>query len=157
MKLMVCKMTRLTAAYNDSYQVQTNDNCPPDQFFIQEDSGEVQLPVSLSPCPTRLSLSLPFSFDLCLSHSLLVPPACLSLFLSHSISACLSLSLFLSHSTSACLSVSLCLSHSRACPCRSGTIPSVPVSLTGPCWTTVLGLQTVSLVTAGVNPASSSN
>lgn len=143
MKLMVCKMTRLTAAYNDSYQVQTNDNCPPDQFFIQEDSGEVQLPVSLSPCPTRLSLSLPFSFDLCLSHSLLVPPACLSL--------------FLSHSTSACLSVSLCLSHSRACPCRSGTIPSVPVSLTGPCWTTVLGLQTVSLVTAGVNPASSSN
>ncbi|TKS93354.1 Sodium/potassium-transporting ATPase subunit beta-2 [Collichthys lucidus] len=26
--------------YNDSYQVQTNDNCPPDQYFIQEDSGE---------------------------------------------------------------------------------------------------------------------
>ncbi|XP_035849846.1 sodium/potassium-transporting ATPase subunit beta-2-like isoform X2 [Sander lucioperca] len=28
--------------YNDSYQVQMNDNCPPDQFFIQEDSGEVR-------------------------------------------------------------------------------------------------------------------
>ncbi|XP_034534670.1 sodium/potassium-transporting ATPase subunit beta-2-like [Notolabrus celidotus] len=28
--------------YNDSYQVQTNDNCPPDQYFIQEDSGEVR-------------------------------------------------------------------------------------------------------------------
>uniref|UniRef100_A0A671UKX5 Sodium/potassium-transporting ATPase subunit beta n=1 Tax=Sparus aurata TaxID=8175 RepID=A0A671UKX5_SPAAU len=24
------------------YQVQTNDNCPPDQYFIQEDSGEVR-------------------------------------------------------------------------------------------------------------------
>ncbi|XP_071321238.1 sodium/potassium-transporting ATPase subunit beta-2a isoform X2 [Trachinotus anak] len=28
--------------YNDSYQAQTNDNCPPDQYFIQEDSGEVR-------------------------------------------------------------------------------------------------------------------
>ncbi|TDG99329.1 hypothetical protein EPR50_G00192800 [Perca flavescens] len=28
--------------YNDSYQVQMNDNCAPDQFFIQEDSGEVR-------------------------------------------------------------------------------------------------------------------
>lgn len=33
----------LGTAYNDSYQVQTNDNCPPDQYFIQEDSGEVKL------------------------------------------------------------------------------------------------------------------
>ncbi|XP_070785911.1 sodium/potassium-transporting ATPase subunit beta-2a [Enoplosus armatus] len=30
------------SSYNDSYQVQTNDNCPPDQYFIQEDSGEVR-------------------------------------------------------------------------------------------------------------------
>ncbi|XP_008323933.1 sodium/potassium-transporting ATPase subunit beta-2a [Cynoglossus semilaevis] len=28
--------------YNDSHQAQTNDNCPPDQYFIQEDSGEVR-------------------------------------------------------------------------------------------------------------------
>ncbi|KAI9527183.1 hypothetical protein NQZ68_032763 [Dissostichus eleginoides] len=28
--------------YNDSYQVQTNDNCVPDLFFIQEDSREVR-------------------------------------------------------------------------------------------------------------------
>lgn len=28
--------------YNDSVQAQTNDNCLPDQFFIQEDSGEVR-------------------------------------------------------------------------------------------------------------------
>ncbi|KAK7881067.1 hypothetical protein WMY93_032339 [Mugilogobius chulae] len=31
-----------TPAYNDSVQAQTNDNCPPDQYFIQEDSGEVR-------------------------------------------------------------------------------------------------------------------
>ncbi|KAJ0056061.1 hypothetical protein NL108_018386, partial [Boleophthalmus pectinirostris] len=28
--------------YNDSVQAQTNDNCPPNQYFIQEDSGEVR-------------------------------------------------------------------------------------------------------------------
>lgn len=28
--------------YNDSIQAQTNDNCPQNQFFIQEDSGEVR-------------------------------------------------------------------------------------------------------------------
>ncbi|CAL8326852.1 unnamed protein product [Lota lota] len=28
--------------YNDIYQAQTNDDCVPDQFFIQEDSGEVR-------------------------------------------------------------------------------------------------------------------
>lgn len=28
--------------YNDNYQAQTNDDCVPDQFFIQEDSGEVR-------------------------------------------------------------------------------------------------------------------
>uniref|UniRef100_A0A3B4FDW3 Sodium/potassium-transporting ATPase subunit beta n=1 Tax=Pundamilia nyererei TaxID=303518 RepID=A0A3B4FDW3_9CICH len=28
--------------YNDSYQVQTNDECTPDEYFIQEDSGEVR-------------------------------------------------------------------------------------------------------------------
>lgn len=50
----VCLSTCLcvSAAYNDSYQVQTNDYCPPDQYFIQEDSGEVNLSVS-----THLSLS----------------------------------------------------------------------------------------------------
>uniref|UniRef100_A0AAQ4Q333 Sodium/potassium-transporting ATPase subunit beta n=1 Tax=Gasterosteus aculeatus aculeatus TaxID=481459 RepID=A0AAQ4Q333_GASAC len=30
------------APYNGSYQVQTNDKCSPDQYFIQEDSGEVR-------------------------------------------------------------------------------------------------------------------
>ncbi|XP_061566094.1 sodium/potassium-transporting ATPase subunit beta-2-like [Cololabis saira] len=28
--------------YNDSYQLQTNDYCPADEYFIQEDSGEVK-------------------------------------------------------------------------------------------------------------------
>ncbi|KAM8881307.1 sodium/potassium-transporting ATPase subunit beta-2-like isoform 1-T1 [Synchiropus picturatus] len=28
--------------YNNSYQLQTNDDCPRDQYFIQEDSGEVR-------------------------------------------------------------------------------------------------------------------
>ncbi|KAM9701294.1 sodium/potassium-transporting ATPase subunit beta-2-like isoform 1-T1 [Menidia menidia] len=28
--------------YNDSHQLLTNDICPPDQYFIQEDSGEVR-------------------------------------------------------------------------------------------------------------------
>ncbi|XP_061525279.1 sodium/potassium-transporting ATPase subunit beta-2a [Phycodurus eques] len=28
--------------YDDNRQVQMNDNCPPDQYFIQEDSGEVR-------------------------------------------------------------------------------------------------------------------
>uniref|UniRef100_A0A3Q3JTV1 Sodium/potassium-transporting ATPase subunit beta-2 n=1 Tax=Monopterus albus TaxID=43700 RepID=A0A3Q3JTV1_MONAL len=31
-----------TEMYDDSFQIQTNDNCPPDQYFIQEDSGEVR-------------------------------------------------------------------------------------------------------------------
>lgn len=59
----------LSAAYNDSYQVQTNDNCPPDQYFIQEDSGEVSLPVCLSACQC---LHLPVLPSTCLSVSLQV-------------------------------------------------------------------------------------
>uniref|UniRef100_A0A3Q3VWY1 Sodium/potassium-transporting ATPase subunit beta n=1 Tax=Mola mola TaxID=94237 RepID=A0A3Q3VWY1_MOLML len=38
----VRNLNTFLSPYNDSYQVQTNDNCPPDQFFIQEDSGEVR-------------------------------------------------------------------------------------------------------------------
>ncbi|XP_053199678.1 sodium/potassium-transporting ATPase subunit beta-2-like isoform X1 [Scomber japonicus] len=39
---LVQNLNTFLSPYNDSYQVQTNDNCPPDQFFIQEDSGEVR-------------------------------------------------------------------------------------------------------------------
>ena len=42
-----CLSLHLSAAYNDSYQAQTNDYCPPDQYFIQEDSGEVNRSHSL--------------------------------------------------------------------------------------------------------------
>ncbi|KAM6894593.1 sodium/potassium-transporting ATPase subunit beta-2a [Lycodopsis pacificus] len=35
-------LDRFLTPYEDSYQVQTNDNCSPDQYFIQEDSGEVR-------------------------------------------------------------------------------------------------------------------
>ncbi|XP_069031686.1 sodium/potassium-transporting ATPase subunit beta-2a isoform X2 [Embiotoca jacksoni] len=38
----VHNLNSFLSPYNDSYQVQTNDNCPPDQYFIQEDSGEVR-------------------------------------------------------------------------------------------------------------------
>ncbi|XP_067436289.1 sodium/potassium-transporting ATPase subunit beta-2a [Thunnus thynnus] len=38
----VYNLNTFLSPYNDSYQVQTNDNCPPDQYFIQEDSGEVR-------------------------------------------------------------------------------------------------------------------
>lgn len=61
MKWPVC----LFAAYNDSYQVQTNDNCPPDQYFIQEDSGEVNL---LSVSLTCLTLHLSFSLTCLTLH-----------------------------------------------------------------------------------------
>lgn len=62
----VCLLSGLTlcclpAAYNDSYQVQTNDDCPPDQYFIQEDSGTVTAAVSLRP-------SLRAGLTLFLSH-----------------------------------------------------------------------------------------
>ncbi|CAB1440676.1 unnamed protein product [Pleuronectes platessa] len=43
----VHNLNSFLSPYNDSYQVQTNDDCPPDQFFIQEDSGEVDLSHSL--------------------------------------------------------------------------------------------------------------
>ncbi|KTF83063.1 hypothetical protein cypCar_00031611 [Cyprinus carpio] len=33
---------KLTTAYNDSQQAMKNDACIPDQYFIQEDSGEVR-------------------------------------------------------------------------------------------------------------------
>uniref|UniRef100_A0A4W6G6J3 Sodium/potassium-transporting ATPase subunit beta n=1 Tax=Lates calcarifer TaxID=8187 RepID=A0A4W6G6J3_LATCA len=36
----VHNLNTFLSPYNDSYQVQTNDNCPPDQYFIQEDSGK---------------------------------------------------------------------------------------------------------------------
>ncbi|KAM7366668.1 hypothetical protein PAMP_016084 [Pampus punctatissimus] len=39
---LVHNLNTFLSLYNDSYQVQTNDNCPPDQYFIQEDSGEVR-------------------------------------------------------------------------------------------------------------------
>ncbi|KAM4612259.1 sodium/potassium-transporting ATPase subunit beta-2a [Polymixia lowei] len=38
----VQNLNTFLAPYNNSYQVQTNDNCVPDQYFIQEDSGEVR-------------------------------------------------------------------------------------------------------------------
>ncbi|XP_040929727.1 sodium/potassium-transporting ATPase subunit beta-2a isoform X3 [Betta splendens] len=38
----VQNLNSFLSPYNDIYQVQTNDNCPPDQYFIQEDSGEVR-------------------------------------------------------------------------------------------------------------------
>ncbi|XP_054457473.1 sodium/potassium-transporting ATPase subunit beta-2a isoform X1 [Anoplopoma fimbria] len=38
----VHNLNRFLTPYNDRYQVQTNDNCSPDQYFIQEDSGEVR-------------------------------------------------------------------------------------------------------------------
>lgn len=30
------------AAYNNSIQAQKNDECTPDQYFVQEDSGDVK-------------------------------------------------------------------------------------------------------------------
>ena len=68
-------------AYNDNYQAQTNDDCVPDQFFIQEDSAEVSLshyvlPVSnISVELTGLSLELTcLSLDLpSLSLGLICP------------------------------------------------------------------------------------
>uniref|UniRef100_A0A3Q3FSI0 Sodium/potassium-transporting ATPase subunit beta n=1 Tax=Labrus bergylta TaxID=56723 RepID=A0A3Q3FSI0_9LABR len=46
---LIQNLNTFLSPYNDSYQVQTNDNCPPDQYFIQEDSAEVNLPsLSLS-------------------------------------------------------------------------------------------------------------
>uniref|UniRef100_A0A3Q0SRT5 Sodium/potassium-transporting ATPase subunit beta n=1 Tax=Amphilophus citrinellus TaxID=61819 RepID=A0A3Q0SRT5_AMPCI len=38
----VHNLNTFLSPYNDSYQVQTNDNCAPDEYFIQEDSGEVR-------------------------------------------------------------------------------------------------------------------
>uniref|UniRef100_A0A1A8QYS1 Sodium/potassium-transporting ATPase subunit beta n=3 Tax=Nothobranchius TaxID=28779 RepID=A0A1A8QYS1_9TELE len=38
----VTNLNNFLSPYNDSHQVQTNDNCPSDQYFIQEDSGEVR-------------------------------------------------------------------------------------------------------------------
>ncbi|XP_076014673.1 sodium/potassium-transporting ATPase subunit beta-2a [Genypterus blacodes] len=38
----VQNLNTFLAPYNDSYQAQTNDNCTPDQYFLQEDSGEVR-------------------------------------------------------------------------------------------------------------------
>ncbi|XP_056156614.1 sodium/potassium-transporting ATPase subunit beta-2a [Lampris incognitus] len=38
----VQNLNTFLTSYNNSYQVQTNDNCIPDQYFIQEDSGEVR-------------------------------------------------------------------------------------------------------------------
>ncbi|XP_075891301.1 sodium/potassium-transporting ATPase subunit beta-2a isoform X1 [Nelusetta ayraudi] len=39
---LVQNLNTFLSPYNDSYQVQTNDECPSDQYFIQEDSGEVR-------------------------------------------------------------------------------------------------------------------
>ncbi|KAF7643778.1 hypothetical protein LDENG_00233470 [Lucifuga dentata] len=41
-KGFVQNLDNFLSPYNDSYQAQTNDNCIPDQNFIQEDSGEVR-------------------------------------------------------------------------------------------------------------------
>uniref|UniRef100_A0A096MHA3 Sodium/potassium-transporting ATPase subunit beta n=1 Tax=Poecilia formosa TaxID=48698 RepID=A0A096MHA3_POEFO len=38
----VQNLNAFLSSYNDSHQVQLNDDCPPDQYFIQEDSGEVR-------------------------------------------------------------------------------------------------------------------
>lgn len=71
--------TCLPAAYNGSYQVQTNDKCSPDQYFIQEDSGEVKLSVCLTlPSFSSTSLSHPLPFFLYLRACLTLPlPVCL--------------------------------------------------------------------------------
>ncbi|XP_032441065.1 sodium/potassium-transporting ATPase subunit beta-2-like isoform X2 [Xiphophorus hellerii] len=37
----VQNLNSFLTSYNDSHQVQLNDACSPDQYFIQEDSGEV--------------------------------------------------------------------------------------------------------------------
>ncbi|XP_068611866.1 sodium/potassium-transporting ATPase subunit beta-2-like [Brachionichthys hirsutus] len=39
---LVQNLNDFLSSYNNSYQVHTNDNCPPNQYFIQEDSGEVR-------------------------------------------------------------------------------------------------------------------
>uniref|UniRef100_A0A8D2ZPJ7 Sodium/potassium-transporting ATPase subunit beta n=1 Tax=Scophthalmus maximus TaxID=52904 RepID=A0A8D2ZPJ7_SCOMX len=39
---LVQNLNTFLSPYNDSHQAQTNDNCPADQYFIQEDSGEVR-------------------------------------------------------------------------------------------------------------------
>ncbi|XP_032438634.1 sodium/potassium-transporting ATPase subunit beta-2-like isoform X1 [Xiphophorus hellerii] len=38
----VQNLNSFLTSYNDSHQVQLNDACSPDQYFIQEDSGEVR-------------------------------------------------------------------------------------------------------------------
>ncbi|XP_034021630.1 sodium/potassium-transporting ATPase subunit beta-2-like [Thalassophryne amazonica] len=38
----VQNLNTFLSPYNDSHQVQTNDNCLPDTYFVQEDSGEVR-------------------------------------------------------------------------------------------------------------------
>ncbi|XP_038158740.1 sodium/potassium-transporting ATPase subunit beta-2-like isoform X3 [Cyprinodon tularosa] len=38
----VQNLNTFLSSYNDSHQVQLNADCPPDQYFIQEDSGEVR-------------------------------------------------------------------------------------------------------------------
>ncbi|XP_033839666.1 sodium/potassium-transporting ATPase subunit beta-2-like [Periophthalmus magnuspinnatus] len=39
---LLSSLDAFLSPYNDSVQAQTNDNCPPNQYFIQEDSGEVR-------------------------------------------------------------------------------------------------------------------
>ncbi|XP_072315327.1 sodium/potassium-transporting ATPase subunit beta-2-like [Eucyclogobius newberryi] len=39
---LISNLDAFLSPYNDSVQAQTNDNCSPDQYFIQEDSGEVR-------------------------------------------------------------------------------------------------------------------
>lgn len=39
---LLSSLDSFLSPYNDSVQAQTNDNCPPNQYFIQEDSGEVR-------------------------------------------------------------------------------------------------------------------
>ncbi|XP_061665151.1 sodium/potassium-transporting ATPase subunit beta-2a isoform X2 [Syngnathoides biaculeatus] len=39
---LVQNLDSFLSPYNDNQQVQMNDNCSPDQYFIQEDSGEVR-------------------------------------------------------------------------------------------------------------------
>ncbi|XP_077445064.1 sodium/potassium-transporting ATPase subunit beta-2-like isoform X2 [Stigmatopora argus] len=41
-KYFVDNLDSFLTQYDDSQQVQMNDNCPPDQYFIQDDSGEVR-------------------------------------------------------------------------------------------------------------------
>uniref|UniRef100_A0A3B3RQ58 Sodium/potassium-transporting ATPase subunit beta n=1 Tax=Paramormyrops kingsleyae TaxID=1676925 RepID=A0A3B3RQ58_9TELE len=40
--MYVQALDKFLSPYNDSYQALTNDECPPDRYYIQEDSGDVR-------------------------------------------------------------------------------------------------------------------